>query len=168
MDIYLININCAENIEKNLLNNFCKRNFSNEKKQQIHSLSYLMLDRILKEVYKVKDTKIVFFNKKPYLQTREKFFSISHSGEYIVLCFSDFECGVDIERIKDRDFLAISKRMNFQSKDLEDFYYNWTKYEAQYKLGAESLNDESFRFEGYVITASSVNKDEKFELLIQN
>lgn len=168
MDIYVINVNCAENIDKNLLMSFQKRKFSNEEKQRIHSFSYLMLDRILKEVYKTEDRELVFEGKKPYLKSHDKYFSISHSGDYVVIAFSDCECGIDIEQIKQRDYQAISRRMNFYSEDLEDFYYNWTSYESKYKLGTDGVKCKSFRYEDYIITALSVNNKESFELYIQN
>ena len=141
MDIFVVNISDAENIKPELLEAFRHKEFSNLKKKKEHCFSYLMLDRILKEVYKIQNREIEFLNSKPYLKSREKFFSLSHSGEYLVIGFSDNECGVDIEKIKPRDYKAISERMNFGSNTLEDFYKDCTKYEAEYKLGtkAESI-----------------------------
>ena len=168
MDIFVIEAGISENIEKSLLEQFGNKKFSNPKKRYVHSLSYLMLDSILKEVYKIEDRNIVFLNKKPYLANRQKYFSISHSGDYITLVFSDYDCGADIEKIKHRDFAAIAERMGFDSKTEEGFYYDWTLYEAEYKLGGKSAKYKSFKYSDYIITASSSNKEEVFELYIQN
>jgi len=168
MDIFVINIDCSENIEPDLLKSFQKKAFSSDVKLKEHSLAYLMLDRILREVYAVENREIEYKDKKPYLKNKKKFFSISHSNEYIVLAFSDYECGVDIEEIKERDFQAISKRMKFNSATLEEFYVDWTKYEAEYKLGEKAQGTKCFKLEDYMIFACSNNKKEKFELFIQN
>ena len=170
MDIYVINITDADNIKPELLEEFRHKDFTNLKKQKEHCLSYLMTDRILKNVYNIENREIKFVNGKPLLKTREKFFSISHSGDYLVIAFSDSDCGVDIEKMKDRDFVSISERMKFNADSLEEFYLEWTKYEAEYKLGSTGkyksikqtfLND-------YAITAVSENVQETFEIYIQN
>ena len=168
MDIFVINKQIAENIEESLLSQFQHKNFSNKNKQLEHSLAYLMADRILKNVYGFDTYEIEFKSGKPYLKNRKKYFSLSHSDDYIAIAFSDFECGLDIEKIKERDFKSISKRMGFLSSSLEDFYLNWTKYEAEYKLGKTSNNQYNCLIEGYVITACSENFEEKFELYFQN
>lgn len=170
MDIFVVNFSNADNIKPELLQEFRHKEFKNKEKEQEHCFSYLMLDRILKEVYKIQNRKIEFVNKKPYLQTKELFFSISHSKEYLVLCFSKSECGIDIEKITKRDFVSISERMNFPSKTLEEFYFNWTKYEAEYKLGGRDKckSMKQSKFEGFAITAVSSNPQEIFEIYIQN
>ena len=168
MDIFIINTSDADNIKPELLDEFRHKEFKNEKKRKEHCFSYLMLDRILKEVYKIENREIEFINKKPYLKTREKFFSISHSGKYIVIAFSDNECGVDIEIIKDRNFTTIAERMGFECKTLDDFYIEWTRYEAEYKLGCGSSGIKQAKFEDYYITAVSSSPQEVFDIYIQN
>ena len=127
-----------------------------------------MVDRILREVYRIEKREIIFENKKPKLLTGEKHFSISHTKEYIALAFSDSNCGIDIEKNVPREFEKVAKRMNFEVKTLGDFYKAWTEFEAKYKLGAEVLSKEDFLFENYTITAVSENPEEKFDLFIQN
>ena len=68
------------------------------------------------------------------------FFQISHSEDLIALAFSDTDCGVDIEKIKPRDYKKVSSRMKFECETLEDFYFEWTKFEAKYKLGKDKQN----------------------------
>ena len=168
MDIFVIEIIDADNVHMRLLKEFQKKEISDPKKFNQHCLSYLMVDRILRDFYNIENREIIFIGKKPFLSTREKFFSISHSGEYIALAFSDYDCGIDIEKIKLRNFEEISQRMGFHCSTLEDFYREWTKYEAEYKLGKPAQRFKKFRFEDYTITAASVNINEDFEIYIQN
>ena len=62
MDLFLIKITNAKNISQELLNQFKHKNFRNYNKQVQHSLSYLMVDRILKEVYGIKNRELIFEN----------------------------------------------------------------------------------------------------------
>ncbi len=168
MDIFIIETKDSKNVDISLLKEFQKQDFKNEGKLLEHCFSYLMVDRILSNLYDISNREIEFFSGKPFLKTREKYFSISHSGEYITLAFSDYDCGIDIEKIKERDFSAISKRMGFKSDSKEDFYYEWTKYESEYKLSISPKYTKQFRYEDYVISASTEYQQEKFELYIQN
>jgi len=168
MDIFIINKSDINNIKPDLLKQFQFKDITNEEKLKEHCLAYLMLDRILKEFYKTDNRAIEFVNKKPYLKNREKFFSISHSEEFLAIGFSDSECGLDIEKIKNRDFLSIAKRLKFECNTLEEFYKEWTKYEAEYKLGEKSKSIKQFILENYVITALSNNIKEDFIIYIQN
>lgn len=168
MDIFIIEVVDADNVHKELLKQFQKKEISNFKKWNQHCLSYLMVDRILRDFYQIDDREIMFIGKKPFLKTREKFFSISHSEDYIALAFSDYDCAIDIEKIRLREFGLISKRMGFKCNTLEEFYNEWTKYEAEYKLGKPAQKFKKLHFEDYIITGASVNIQEDFEVYIQN
>ena len=168
MDIFILDVADADNISLKILKEFQKKEISDKKKLSQHCLSYLMVDRILKEFYNIKDREVTFFGKKPFLKTREKFFSISHSNDYIALAFSDYDCAIDIEKIKLREFESISKRMGFKCNTLEEFYNEWTKYEAEYKLGKPLQKLKKMRYKDYVLSAASVNIQEEFEVYIQN
>ncbi|MCQ2753480.1 MAG: hypothetical protein MJ231_00350 [bacterium] len=158
MDIFIIKI--EEDID---CLSFKKKDYSNTKKLKAHCFAYFTLDKILKEKYGVNDRTIVFENGKPFLKNKEKQFSISHSGEYVALCFSDNNCGIDIEKIIPRDFEKISKKMGFSSQNLEDFYKHWTKYEASYKLNSQSQKETSYKYNNYILTAVSTNLKEEFK-----
>lgn len=166
MDIYIIksDINKYQyDIEK-----FCHKSFKNKQKQFEHSFSYYMLDKILKEKYNIKDRTIEFINEKPFLKTKKMYISMSHSGNYITLAFSDNDCGIDIEKVKERDYKAISERMNFECNSLQDFYKKWTKYEAEYKLGEKQDKSlKSIEFENYILTAVCEKEKEEFQFYIQ-
>ena len=168
MDTFVINKSNIENIPDKLMENFKHKEFKNPEKCKEHCFSYLMLDRILKTVYKLKDTNIEFTNGKPRLKNNEKYFCISHSGEYTVICFSDHECGIDIEQIKTRNYKAIAKRMKFKCNSPEEFYSQWTKYEAVYKLNQTAKSIKQLSFDNYFMTMVSSNPSEVFEIYIQN
>ena len=170
MDIFIINTNNADKIPDNMLKQFEHKSISHEQKRKEHCLSYLMLDRILKEVYhiSISDRKPEFKNGKPFLKNKNKCFSLSHSKDYIVAAFSDYNCGIDIELIKERPYIKIAKRMNFQCNTLEEFYQAWTLFEAKYKLNDKDQSRYQFIYENYAISAVSSNIQEKFEIYVQN
>jgi len=163
MDIFVINIEHSNCISSDLLSNFGCKIFSNINKQRIHRFSYLMLDRILKDVYKLDERTVILNEKgKPILKNGKKSFSISHCNKYIVLAFSDYKCGIDIEEVKERNYKKISDRMGFNSSSLKEFYLDWTQYEAEYKLGTKARSIFKFGLPNYFITAVSESKDEIF------
>lgn len=166
MDIFVIEIKDADEVHKELLKEFQKKEISDPKSWNAHCFSYLMVDRILREVYKIEDRTIVFDNKKPILKTGEKYFSISHSNEYTALAFSDTNCGIDIEKVQPREFEKISQRMGFRANTLGEFYNEWTKYEAEYKLGKSCQIAKTYQLEDYTMTAASENPNEEFELYL--
>lgn len=169
MDIFIIKTDNAKKVSDELLQQYQKKKISNSNTLKTHCLSYLMIDKILKEVYQIEDREIVFENKKPNLKTKEKFFSISHSNDMIALAFSDSNCGIDIEKIKLREFSKISKRMGFNAETLGEFYQEWTQYEAIYKLGEDSVCSSyaNYELEDYSMTAVSTNPLEDFEVYMQ-
>lgn len=170
MDIFIINIKNAEKVSEETLLRFQKKEISVEEKLKTHCLSYLLVDKILREVYGIKDTQIVFDNDKPTLLSGEKHFSISHSGDLIALAFSDYNCGVDIERTTLREFTKISERMGFEATTLGEFYQEWTQYEAIYKLGEDSVcaSYANYELEGYAMTAVSENELEDYDVFCQD
>ncbi len=168
MDIFVIEIVDADNVHKELLQSFQKREISNPERWNAHCFSYLMIDRILRDFYNIEEREIVFDGKKPVLKTGEKHFSLSHSGGLVALAFSDYNCGVDIEQIKLRDFENISKRMGFKCETLGEFYDCWTRYEAEYKLSVPSQRTKTFKLEGYSLSATSTNIKEDFEIYMQS
>ena len=166
MDIFVIEIVDADNVHMELLKEFQKKEISDPEKWNAHCFSYLMVDRVLREFYKIEDREIVFDGKKPVLKNGTKHFSISHSGKFAALAFSDYNCGIDIEEVKLREFEKISKRMGFKCETLEDFYKAWTKYEADYKLSVPAQKNKYYNIADYALTVSSVNVKEEFNIWI--
>ena len=164
MDIFVIKIKDADNVHMELLKEFQKKEITDTQKWNAHCFSYLMVDRVLREFYNIEDREVIFDGKKPILKNGAKHFSMSHSGNYTALAFSDYNCGIDIEKIKLREFDKISKRMNFDCKTLEDFYKAWTQYEANYKLSVPAQKNKYYKIEDYALTVSSVNDKEEFNI----
>lgn len=80
-------------------------------------------------------------------------FSLSHSGDYVACIISDKKCGIDIEKISDRPFEKIAKRICHEEElkdingDVKRFYDYWTLKESILKavgLGL-SLDMRSFK-----------------------
>lgn len=168
MDIFIIEITDADSVHQKLLLEFKKKNITDAKKLNQHCLSYLMVDRILREFYHIESREIIFEGRKPLLKTGAKHFSISHCDEFIALAFSDSPCGIDIEKNTPRDFERISKRMNFECSTLDEFYAEWTLYEAKYKLGSAPLTNRTYKLGDYTLSAVSTNSQEDFEIYIQS
>lgn len=164
MDIFVIKIKDADNVHHELLKEFQKREISDLDRWNAHCFSYLMTDRILREFYQIEDREVIFEGRKPVLKSGKIHFSISHSEDFVVIAFSKYNCGVDIEKIKLREFEKISKRMGFACETLEDFYKEWTKYEADYKLSVPAQKNKHYKLADYVLTASSVNVEEEFNI----
>lgn len=164
MEIFIFNKDIYSNFSDEILENFQHKNFSNPEKKKTHCVAYLMLDSVLKDIYGIENREIEFVCGKPMLKTKEKFFSVSHSDEYVVLAVSNYNCGVDIEKIKPRNYEKISARMKFDSTSLVDFYKNWTDYEACYKLDSLKQSAKNFLFGFYMISAVSENSSEVYNL----
>ena len=166
MDIYIIETSKAEKVSKETLKAYQKKEISDEEKWQTHCLSYLLVDKFLDEVYGIESREIVFDNGKPILIDGGKHFSISHSDGLIALAFSDSNCGIDIEKIKLREFQSISERMGFEANTLGEFYEEWTRYEAIYKLNSNSEYGSIavYDLDDYALTAVSEDPCEDFEL----
>lgn len=169
MEIYIIDIANSEKVKEETLKLYQKKDISDEKKWRVHCLSYLLVDKFLKEYYGIENTQLAFEDGKPMLLDGCKYFSISHSEDFIALAFSDSNCGVDIEKIKLREFASIAERMGFEANTLGEFYEEWTKYEATYKLGKEVEYGSvaCFDLDDYILTAVSEDPCEEFELFFQ-
>lgn len=169
MDIFIINVNNVDKVSEETLREYQKKDISVDEKRKIHCLSYLLVEKLLKEYYGIENTHLVFEDGKPLLLDGGKYFSISHSEDLIALAFSDSNCGVDIEKIKLREFVSISERMGFEANTLGEFYEEWTKYEAMYKLGKEVQYGSiaTFDLDEYALTAVSEDPCEEFDLFYQ-
>ena len=170
MEIFIIDVSNAEKVKQETLREFQKKEISDENKWKTHCLSYLLVDKFLEEVYGIERREVVFDEGKPVLIDGGKYFSISHSEDLIAIAFSDSNCGVDIEKIKLREFKKISERMGFEAETLGEFYEEWTKYEALYKLGKnlEYGSVANFDLDDYALTAVSEDPCEEYEIYFQN
>ena len=95
MEIFIIDTKSVEKVSEETLNAYQKKDISVDEKRKIHCLSYLLVDKFLKEYYGIENTQLVFEDGKPILLDGGKYFSISHSEDLIALAFSDSNCGVE-------------------------------------------------------------------------
>ena len=144
MEIFVFKIKDYENLSQEYLKSWQKKEISNPEKFREHTLAYYLAEKTAQEFYGFENCKIVYKGKKPVLENGEKEFSISHSKDFIALAFSDFPCGIDIEKMTDRDFKSIAERMKFECPSLEAFYGILTTYA---KNGGASIHFNVFNAE---------------------
>lgn len=76
--------------------------------------------------------------KKPRFDTEKAYFNLSHSHGVIMLGISHTPIGVDIEKIRDIDFLKFTF---IDAEDVDDFFEKWTERESYLKLTGEGLSN---------------------------
>lgn len=142
---------------------------SASKYEREHNAGRYVLNYAAKNFYNIKNTELEIINEKPKFRYSDINFSISHSKNIAAVCFDKSPVGFDIEIIKPRDYIAIAERMNFKLENnlLEEFYKEWTLFEAKYKLQQEAKSVFSMQFlDNYMISiASCINKDIKVNLI---
>ncbi len=137
-----------------------------------HSLcGRVLLGYILKKYYGIDSFSYRYGEGgKPYLENSDIYFSISHSGNYVVCCISEKEIGCDIEKIKDynpkvgKRFFTGKEAELLENKDTEDIFFArlWTLKESILKKEgtgisggldtycfADYIGEESFNAYGY-------------------
>lgn len=109
-------------------------------------------------------------NGKPYIDNLDIEISVSHSDEYIVLAIDKDPIGVDIERIRNRDYISMAERfytneeaLLVKDKGIQSFYELWTMKEAYCKLMGINLNtriDKEFiACQGHIIDTAIYYND---------
>ena len=99
----------------------------------------ILLNGLLKENYNCDYENLIFSlndNNKPYIKDKKIFYNISHSYNYIITAISDYEIGVDIEKIRKTSIKTIN--------------YFATLKEKQYIL-SNTQNIEKRLFEIYTL-----------------
>ncbi len=141
MKVYYINTDTfLKNIDMESLFFFSKdENFKSEKRKLEFSLDRFLLFYIAKQIYGKTYPEVLIKHNKPYFKDLKPHFSISHSKNIVLICFDDYENGVDIEFIKDRNFTKLFEYYNITNIPANrfNFYRFWTEYEAKVKLKSE-------------------------------
>jgi len=118
-------------------------------------LGDLMIRSIIAQKLNIKDSRITFnlsVKGKPYLAGYPNlFFNVSHAGEWVVAAFSDYNIGIDVERIKKINYnvaeLFFSKEENLNlnnlsgKEKLEYFFDLWTMKESYLKYTGKGLSE---------------------------
>ncbi|KYD00676.1 4'-phosphopantetheinyl transferase family protein [Bacillus atrophaeus] len=160
MDIFLVNIdNITENefktmqgsIEKRVLEEINSIKIKQERDRRIASryfLKVLLRDRlnIPFETIKISENR---YGKKKCLNNLNLHFNISHSGKWVVIAFSDFKVGIDIEEMLEIEFKEVipyftyeeQMYLNSLKEDKKlDFYRMWTAKESYMKYTGLGFN----------------------------
>ena len=122
-----------------------------EKDKKLSIGVYLLLKKAL-AIHKLKIENFEFMydqKGKPFLKNCPYSFSLSHSGEYVMVGLSKFPIGVDIQETKKVDpkvlkFICNDSDLYFYNtaRDKDDFFYQmWTSKEAILKLNGNNLSD---------------------------
>lgn len=85
-------------------------------------------------------------NGKPYI-SGNRYFNISHSGDFVAIVFSNQEIGVDVEEMKEINVKELTcylhpderKWIMENTEYLNRFYYVWTRKEAFFKANGTGL-----------------------------
>ncbi len=126
------------------------KRFKNESDYNRSICAEILLNEMIKEAFP--DTKtpltLAYDEKgKPYCSGKKVppvFFSLSHSGDYAACIISDRSCGVDIERIRDKNITSLANRVLApeESKKItaREFFETWTVKESVLKALGTGLS----------------------------
>lgn len=124
MNIYYFNITPLRN--KNVFNDKIK-NIDVQRIEKIkrlrvtddklRSLGSGLLIEFIKQKYKVNGELLIDKFGKPYFEKSKVYFNISHSGNYVIAAVSDYNIGIDIQRIQNDKHRIAEK--NFLSSECE-------------------------------------------------
>lgn len=133
--------------------------FKNEKRNLEYFLGRYLALYGAKKLY---NSNFEIVNKtKPEFKNSNLKFSISHSFDIVAVAFCDFDIGLDVEIIKERNFSKLASYLKCSYFDKISFYQYWTQFEAGYKNN-KNKNLTSFIFEDYMFSISSFSANEKF------
>ena len=129
----------------------------------------VLVRKIVSEKVGISPKKIVIRRNefgKPYIENISNIhFNISHSGDWVACIVSDYDCGIDIECIKDTD-LKIAERFFheeecaalFNKNDKLNYFFElWTLKESYVKYKGKGLHIPLGSF-------SIIEKNEKYEV----
>lgn len=107
MEIFYFNITPLRN--KNIFEvNYKKVSESRQKKidrlkktdDKLRCMGAGLLIEFIKERYKIQDDIVIDKFGKPHFKTIKSSFNISHSGNYVLIAVSEFNIGIDIQRME--------------------------------------------------------------------
>jgi len=96
------------------------------------------------------------------------FISLAHRGDYVLLAVGENPVGVDIEDVRiERDYGAVARRLGWKRvpETALDFYRQFTAWEADYKLGQNSVEIQHiyYSINTFIMCISLLNKQEKID-----
>lgn len=109
---------------------------------------------MLREYLGIERDDQIFYNEfqKPYLVSKEKFFNLSHSEDYVALAVADCEVGIDVEKLRPYHEATVKKVFSTRQREElsrlegvrrdECFTRMWTVCEAMLKLKGTGFGEE--------------------------
>lgn len=140
------------------LKKYNELSFTNEKLQE------LVAGMLLRKFLCVNNDDDIYNDKngKPFLRTINKFYSISHSEDFVIIAISDVRVGLDIEKVRkyhkqvaDRYFDSnIKKKLdNLEGLDKDQAFTSyWTKLESLLKLDGQGFSKDITEIDSETIT----------------
>ena len=125
-----------------------------------HQIGRKLVNYVAENIYKIENTELEVVNNKPKFKYSDKQFNISHSKNVVLAVFDDYPIGVDIQYMRECDYIAVAKRMNLKPENntKEAFYKVWTQYEALYKSGKKEYKLKTQRFlNDYMLSIASIS-----------
>ncbi|WP_243556255.1 4'-phosphopantetheinyl transferase family protein [Priestia megaterium] len=160
MDIFLINIGkitekqfneMAASIDKNILKEISAIKIKQERDRRIASSYFLKI--LLRDKLNIPIESILIvenqYGKKKCKNSLNVHFNISHSGKWVVIAFSEYEVGVDIEEMLGIEFNEVIPFFTYEEQEYlnslkEDkklgFYRMWTAKESYMKYTGLGFN----------------------------
>lgn len=140
-------------LDENRRKRILKFVFPNDAQRSL--LGDLMVRAFIAKELNLKNSRITFNlsdKGKPYLAGYPNlFFNVSHAGEWVVVAFSDYNVGIDVERIKKINYnvaeLFFSKEENLNlnnlsGKDKQEYFFDlWTMKESYLKYTGKGLSE---------------------------
>lgn len=162
--LYLLNTEAFDDIFMDEIKRAEKKIFVSDSIVRGNKLSVcgrVLLGYILKK-YHGRDSFSYYYGKngKPYLKNGDVFFSISHSGKYVICCISESEIGCDIEEIRDynpkvgKRFFTPKEYELLSNKETEDILFAklWTLKESILKKEGTGISGglDTYCFADYI------------------
>jgi len=104
-------------------------------------------------------------NGRPFINGNPVFFSMSHTGDLLVIAVDNHPVGIDAEFMKERDFARLSAWFFGEPvHGRDEFYRRWTRFEAGLKLAGLPLFSKaapepkhlySETLDGYMLSVAS-------------
>lgn len=130
---------------------------SKYEKKEISSLAYQKFKEISLNDFNIDIDKYEIIRNeynKPYINPNIIYFNISHSYNLIVICISNKECGIDVEKIrKDKKHLLLSNKI-LDNDELTEYNKTMDKYDYLFKTWTKK--ESYFKCEGTGIRYSNL------------
>ncbi len=121
-----------------ILNDFCQTRivYLNTIKDENRKLQSYYVWKLLLKALELEGVKhkndFVLLEKKWILPNNKINFSLSHSKNFVAICISSEEIGVDVQIIQDK-ILKVKKYLNSDTNDLTNLTIEWVKKECEIK-----------------------------------